>query len=564
MLTGELPANGPPVRTVPSTPKLPADYYLQNFNTLLDFVFSNYRHLLNEEERHFYHAFNHLVTDSQRLYVRLASRSSEFIRCKSLHYPEIQQTGKTVTNLIDSGFLSIAEASDASEWVSIFTRADLAEVLPAPLKDKQVDASVLQAQDLFGQSPLALLMANHTIVKTRYRATLQCYRLLFFGNLQQDFSAFVLRDLGKRSYEPYPIDHTNLPFTSRRQIEAYLHYYHCCDVYESVKTQGTEALVEIQRSLPLLQADDRTLSRRLAKLSNRIARQLERCNALDEASEIYRTTRRPPARERLARIAHKRGNTAQAFALCQEIEADPGDAEELMFAQQFSTRLAKTGSINYVGETTVKPPMQRLKLEKLSLPVELECALHYAKEGKCFYVENALVGGMFGLATWDILFAPIAGAFFHPFQSAPADFQESDFYSQRESLFEKRFSQINNGLLAELALDNFHYKYGIANPLVSWQRLDRQLLTLALKRISTPDWLHLFDYLCKDIRNNRSGLPDLVFFPDTGGYRFIEVKGPGDRLQKNQLRWMQHFEQGNIEYSVALIEYSLDSASREY
>ena len=64
-----------------------------------------------------------------------------------------------------------------------------------------------------------------------------------------------------------------------------------------------------------------------------------------------------------------------------------------------------------------KPPEIKLHLEPQNLNVEFSVALHLAKTGKCYYLENTLIGGMFGLAFWDIIFAPAKGVFFHPFQS---------------------------------------------------------------------------------------------------------------------------------------------------
>lgn len=41
--------------------------------------------------------------------------------------------------------------------------------------------------------------------------------------------------------------------------------------------------------------------------------------------------------------------------------------------------------------------------------------------------------------------------------------------------------------------------------------------------------------LCEDYAGRRSGGPDLlVWNADTGGCKFVEVKGPGDNLQENQ------------------------------
>ncbi|NQZ10656.1 MAG: VRR-NUC domain-containing protein, partial [Algicola sp.] len=41
-----------------------------------------------------------------------------------------------------------------------------------------------------------------------------------------------------------------------------------------------------------------------------------------------------------------------------------------------------------------------------------------------------------------------------------------------------------------------------------------------------------------------------------GGYELVEVKGPGDRLQKNQLRWMQYFHQQGIRHRVVHVRWS--------
>jgi hypothetical protein len=53
-----------------------------------------------------------------------------------------------------------------------------------------------------------------------------------------------------------------------------------------------------------------------------------------------------------------------------------------------------------------------------------------------------------------------------------------------------------------------------------------------------------FRRLLANLNENRNGLPDLVQFwpgraPAEQRYQMIEVKGPGDRLQDNQKRWMQ-------------------------
>jgi hypothetical protein len=68
--------------------------------------------------------------------------------------------------------------------------------------------------------------------------------------------------------------------------------------------------------------------------------------------------------------------------------------------------------------------------------------------------------------------------------------------------------------------------------------------------------MKIFDRILLDLRNNRAGFPDLVLFPATGGYQLVEVKGPGDSLQKNQHRWMQYFFEYDIPHNIARVSWT--------
>ena len=54
--------------------EIPEDYYLTNFQSLLDFVARQYSDLLNNEELHFLSAFSQLENNARKLYVRLITR----------------------------------------------------------------------------------------------------------------------------------------------------------------------------------------------------------------------------------------------------------------------------------------------------------------------------------------------------------------------------------------------------------------------------------------------------------------------------------------------------------
>jgi len=94
------------------------------------------------------------------------------------------------------------------------------------------------------------------------------------------------------------------------------------------------------------------------------------------------------------------------------------------------------------------------------------------------------------------------------------------------------------------------------NPLVNWQAIDLEILELALQRIPFGHWMRIFERILLDLRNNRAGFPDLVLFPAAGGYQLIEVKGPGDNLQKNQQRWMHYFAQHDIPHAIAKVRWT--------
>ncbi|MGB0867133.1 MAG: VRR-NUC domain-containing protein, partial [Granulosicoccaceae bacterium] len=203
-----------------------------------------------------------------------------------------------------------------------------------------------------------------------------------------------------------------------------------------------------------------------------------------------------------------------------------------------------------------KPPSKGIQLRRTD-SVELDTAAHLEKDGDCFYVENTLFSSVLGLAIWPAIFTPIKGAFSHPFQHRPHDFYQPSFHQQRAELIQAELSlQIDDQkAFLERLLKRLELKRGVANPLVYWNAIDEQLLQKSLDRIAVAHWQVIFQRLLSDLRNHRNGLPDLIHFPSTGGYELVEVKGPGDRLQDNQKRWMAFFERHQIPHWVAQVSW---------
>jgi hypothetical protein len=167
-----------------------------------------------------------------------------------------------------------------------------------------------------------------------------------------------------------------------------------------------------------------------------------------------------------------------------------------------------------------------------------------------------LLNTLFGLLCWDAIFAPLPGAFFHAFHTGPADLLESDFQRRRAALFSARLAELDTDAYRQTILARFEEKAGIQSPFVAWGALTREELELALHCIPAAHLRKCFERLLTDLRANRSGLPDLIqLWREEHRYRLIEVKGPGDRLQDNQVRWLNFCHAHQIPVCVCKVTW---------
>ena len=70
--------------------------------------------------------------------------------------------------------------------------------------------------------------------------------------------------------------------------------------------------------------------------------------------------------------------------------------------------------------------------------------------------------GLFGLLFWEVIFAPNDGAFFHPYQSGPADLFDADFYPRRERFAPRLVQKLESKRYRdERLVATIHEKQGI-------------------------------------------------------------------------------------------------------
>ncbi|MNE45525.1 VRR-NUC domain protein [compost metagenome] len=181
----------------------------------------------------------------------------------------------------------------------------------------------------------------------------------------------------------------------------------------------------------------------------------------------------------------------------------------------------------------------------------------HSEQAPAHYVENTLLCSLFGLLCWDAIFAPLPGAFFHPFHTGPVDLYSAEFHPRRQALFDACLGRLDGPDWKTQIRQRYRDKYATQSPFVFWNLLSEELLEQALACIPAAHLRACFERLLRDLKANRAGMPDLIqFYPAERRYRMIEVKGPGDRLQDNQKRWLAFAAEHGIPVEVCYVSWA--------
>ncbi|NND92459.1 MAG: VRR-NUC domain-containing protein [Granulosicoccus sp.] len=546
---------------------LSENYYLANFHRLAAFVRDTYGDILEPAERLWYESVTDTSESAQRLYIRLLTRKGSVFRLSRLDYPEIGDLQPAACELASQGLADIAPPESLADLIRTFTKPELLELLPIPVTGSLPRADlveqVLSSERAVCAAHTQILQQADSWITLAGHQYWTIYRLSFFGNLYQDSSEFVLSELGTVQYESYPLDASARAFVSRHQLEAHLRYFECESLLDTIDFRDAQQLSALVECLPAPITGDDHLQRRIDRFRNRIARQLERLGHQSAALELYAASAHPPARERRVRIHLASEDPVSAGQLLELMRENPFNDAEAQVADRLQRKLDRAIGRATPVRNRYRPDITTLTLKAADERVELAACRFYSRFGVCQYSENSLVCAVLGLFIWDIVFHPVEGVFFNPFQSAPADFHEPAFSTRRHDLLCARFAELRqSSTFHDRVMKACTLHRGKANPLVRWGRVSDELLTLALQRIPVDHWQAMFQRILADTRENTSGFPDLVLFRDTGDYEFIEIKGPGDVLQQNQLRWMHYFSEHRIPCRVVNIRWPQCTSSR--
>ncbi|OPA89609.1 nuclease [Pseudomonas fluorescens] len=536
-------------------------YYLHNFRQVLHWLGQRYADLLDPDEQHFIQQFDRLPQASQALLVRMVMRKGVHFRAGKLNYVEIGCTHAAAAPLLALGWVDDQPLLDVADLFALLQKAEILNAF-SPWIDQPRARKVDWLEGLSLQFTDRRRFAHWCpgLADTLYSLTVMelCdrLRLMFFGNLHQDWSEFVLADLGIYTYEKVEFCAESRGLRSRDDVHGYLFLQQCQHAFES----GT-ALEEVLADIATLGTDNPWLEKRRAKLLFQIGQYCERSAELALAQQIYRTCSYPGARSRLIRVLERQADYVQAMALASAAQQAPESAAEHQHLLRVIPRLQR--KLGGPAVPRSKPcEVTRLDLE-LALPeplmsVEYCVQAHLSEpDAPVHYVENGLINSLFGLLCWDVIFAPLPGSFFHPFQRGPADLHSEDFQHRRAPLFAACFEQLCDDRYKTSIRRRYVEKWGIQSPFVFWNLLSEELLEQALECLPAAHLRCWFERLLLDIRANRAGMPDLIqFWPAQKTYRMIEVKGPGDRLQDNQLRWLEFCAQYQMPVTVCYVRWA--------
>jgi len=542
-------------------------YYLENFQAVLGWVDGRYADLLADDEQAFIAQFGKLPQASRALFVRMVMRKGCVFRASKLVYAEIGETRAAMQALVDVGWVQADPELDIAGLFDLLQKPELALVLamtPAEKKLPKAEQLGLFSLQHTGSQAFsawcagAVCALDDVAYQVLNKDLCDRLRLLFFGNLYQDWSEFVLSDLGIFQYEKVEFSAASRGFGCRADIDAYLALHSCREAFHA--EQPVHEVLAQLAATGLHALDNAWIASRRNRLLYQIGEHLEKQKDWALAQQVYAGCTYPGARLRAIRVLEKSEQTQAAHDLLMLAQQAPESEAEHQQMLRIAPRLGRKLGLAKVAKAARTSPTElalRLPFPQEDYVVEYVVRDHlHTDDTPVFYVENALINSLFGLLCWPVIFKAIPGAFFHPFQRGPADLLSVDFQTRRADDFAACFAQLDTDAYRQTIRQTYAAKSGLQSPFVFWSALSEDLLEMALVCIPAQHLKYSFERILLDIRANRNGFPDLIqFWPLEQRYQMIEVKGPGDKLQDNQKRWLDFCATHDMPVTVCYLEW---------
>lgn len=561
-------------------------YYLQHFNELLQFVAAHYQGVLTADSQDFLEDFAALSAAAQQLLVRMLNRKGTVFADTELSYAEIGLTAPLLDELTDAGFIAPLTLDDLADFWLRLTKDTLWHLLQLAQAELPAATGAKKSQtkpQLLGialQLPvnwLALIaeLPQRYVVLQRQDALNYIY-FLYFGRIEANLSLFTLRDLGIRQTGQFKQQFTPR-FTQAQQ--ALLAYQLAnakpaiVELGKQLKKQPDNATVLLSQWLTAVaqwpRPDDNALLLKRSERSYQLGKLAEQYQLTDLAIAFYQQSNGFPASERLARLYAQQGQAAGNQERCQQylqqLLDDPSCDEEWLFAEDFYQRKfgesatgRKRSQLTQLLHDAPQVGIDELYLGK----AEQGLMAHYAAQGyRVFHSENNLWLALFGLWFWHELFEHSDSALHNPFELRPRNLASGGFYRQFASEIEQKLTQLAAPSAATMLLSALTAHYGKANNLFYWHTdLAEQLLPLlqyAPQANGESALAPILRVIAQDFSRHSSGYPDLLLIKDQQ-LQFIEVKAPGDKIQRHQLARLLALQNAGFTARIEKLQWIVD------
>lgn len=540
-------------------PVLKPFYYLDHFEEALTGVEERYSGLLGETERDYLRDFRELDRSERALLVRMANRKGYCFSLSKLAYPELGDVKEVVAALEKSRFLASPRSWQFPVVLECLSKSDLLAFLrksgclfPGAGGMRKKDlvehvANELPMKEFFGDEN------NRRFVVLRRYKTLCFLRFLFFGHSEKNLTAFALRDLGV--IKPRSSGSSTGPrFGSREEAFA---FFRLGELRRMIGTVPVSSLARFAGSVAVWpDGPTEEVRFRHARCLFDLGKRLEQAGLESDALQVYRQSSEHPCRERSVRLLHRLGEHGKVRGLLDEINREPSNDEELLFAGEFE-RMKYGKSRKGMLTEVLRSASEIVADESRRDSAEKAAMWHFQREGwECHHVENHFWKVLFGAIFWDELQGGIGSERANEFDDRPVSLLDRSFYRSNKEQIERTLAQVCSGEGGEMVRRVFGEFFGQPNGVFQWRKEDEAVL---LRFFETADPEVVGKQLRSMARDTRrhSGFPDLILLGQNE-VRFVEVKGEGDQLRRHQLARILHLGRIGFEVSVVRVRWAVD------
>ncbi|GGW55978.1 exonuclease domain-containing protein [Alishewanella tabrizica] len=572
-------------------PELDTRYYLQHFQELLQFVKTHYGACLTPLANTWLDDFAQLSMPAQQLLVRMLNRKGRVFADSELSYTEIGPVAPLLAELQHTGFIAaVTEDVLTDFWLrltkdTLWQLLDLAQPqLASPLEVKKSHTKPVLLRAALALPidwlPLIAQLPQQYVVLQRLDAINYLY-FLYFGRVEPNLSLFTLRDLGIRQTGQFK-QQFSPRFTDLAEAELAFQLAQAklalADLSKQLKHETTEAEPLLRSWLDKVQQWPNThipaLTLKRSERCYQLGKLAEQQKLLSLAVAFYQQSNGFPASERLVRLYWQQGDKTQCQQLLQRLLDDPSCDEEWLFADDFYQRKCHVcnSSQRRSQLTQLLHAAPQIGVDELYLgKAEAGLIAHYQARGyRAFHSENNLWLALFGLWFWHELFEHQESALHNPFERRPRNLSAGGFYPQFQATIEHKLAQLAAPNAATILLSALTAHYGKANSLFYWHGdLAEQLLPLLQY---APRGHHknaendeqgesalapILRAMAQDFNRNSSGYPDLLLCKDNQ-LQFIEVKAPGDKIQRHQLARLLALNNAGFTARIEKLQWVVD------